>query len=362
MAGAAPMRRPGNMLALRCDCRYDRQLPILNRTAKMRMDRRARRRGDMPPSEGGGNPMEAATQIRAEITHAPAGKQRCRTNSRRGLTDLSASSYPPVEAACRVLEVLRNVNERRIATVNGLHEATGIPKSTVVRMLETLMAEGYVARDNMCGGYRVTHHVRELSAGYDRISRVIEVARPFAIDLTRRINWPIGLGVPDGDAIAIQFWTGTISPWAHTNTVLGLRPEFHDSAMGRAYMAFCNEEERERRIAQMRRDPEIRLSEGDERSYRALLDRTRAEGYAIRNPKTPPFRTTTIGMPLREGGEVRALVSLSVYRSAVSPGELNAKIIDPLKSMITKIEAALAFMNSGAGEPSSGREELEPGF
>ena len=306
--------------------------------------------------------MEAATRAAARPAAPRLAKQRCRTNSRRGLTDLSGSSYPPVEAACRVLDVLRSVNERRIATVNGIHEKTGIPKSTVVRMLETLMAEGYVARDNMCGGYRVTHHVRELSAGYDPFSRVIEVARPFAIDLTRRNNWPIGLGVPDGDAIAIQFWTGTISPWAHTNTVLGLRPEFYDSAMGRAYMAFCGDEERETRIAGMRRDPDLRLNERDERSYRTILERARIDGFAIRNPKTPPFRTTTIGMPLREGNDVRALVSLSVYRTAVSPREIHEKVIEPLRATILKIEAALAFMKTGNTEAQPDGHALEPGF
>jgi IclR family transcriptional regulator, mhp operon transcriptional activator len=305
--------------------------------------------------------MEAATQVAARPA-APLAKQRCRTNSRRGMTDLSGSSYPPVEAACRVLEILRSVNERRIATVNGIHEKTGIPKSTVVRMLETLMAEGYVARDNMCGGYRVTHHVRELAAGYDPFSRVIEVARPFAIDLTRRNNWPIGLGVPDGDAIAIQFWTGTISPWAHTNTVLGLRPEFCDSAMGRAYMAFCGDEERETRIARMRRDPDLKLNERDERNFRAILERARIDGFAIRNPRTPPFRTTTIGMPLREGDDVRALVSLSVYRTAVNPREIHDKVIEPLRAMILKIEAALAFMKSRNMEAQPDGQVLEPGF
>lgn len=306
--------------------------------------------------------MEAATQVTARPAGQRTASPRCRTNSRRGLTDLSGSSYPPVEAACRVLDVLRSVNERRIATVNGIHEKTGIPKSTVVRMLETLMAEGYVARDNMCGGYRVTHHVRELSAGYDPFSRVIEVARPFAIDLTRRMNWPIGLGVPDGDAIAIQFWTGTISPWAHTNTVLGLRPNFHDSAMGRAYMAFCGEEERETRIATMRRDPELKLNERDERTYRSILERARIDGYTIRNPKTPPFRMITIGMPLREGNDVRALVSLSVYRTTVGPRDIHERVIEPLKATIAKIEAALAFISSGKMDAAGDGLDLELGF
>lgn len=309
--------------------------------------------------------MEAATMAAAgsDAARKPRTEtMRCRTNSRRGLTDLSGSSYPPVEAACRVLDVLRIVNELRIATVNAIHENTGIPKPTVVRMLETLMAQGYVARDNMCGGYRVTHHVQDLASGYDRVSRVIEIARPFAIDLTRRLNWPIGLGVPDGDAIAIQFWTGTISPWAHTNTVLGLRPDFYHSAMGRAYMAFCGEEERERRMATLTDEAGVRVTEQEKRGFRTVLTRARTDGFAIRNPRTPPFRTTTIGLPLCEGGEVRALVSISVFRTAVRMHDLHDKIVRPVQATIAKIEAALAFMNSGIADPITERQNVELGF
>lgn len=296
----------------------------------------------------------------ADTAAAQPAKTRCRTNSRRGLTDMSGCSYPPVEAACRVLDVLRIVNEMRIATVNAIHDRTGIPKSSVVRMLETLMSRGYVARDNMCGGYRVTHNVQELSSGYDPVSRVIEVARPFAIDLTRRNNWPIGLGVPDGDAIAIQFWTGTISPWAHTNTVLGLRPDFFHSAMGRAYMAFCGDSERERRIAHLSGGADLALTKHDIRRFRSTLDRTRVEGFAIRDPRQPPYRTLTIGMPLRDGDEICALVSLSIYRSSLRGCDLQQEVIQPLAAMIRQIEAALSFMNSGVTEPSQERES--PGF
>ncbi|WP_173932673.1 helix-turn-helix domain-containing protein [Chelativorans sp. Marseille-P2723] len=294
---------------------------------------------------------------------AASAVPRCRTNSRRGLTDLSRPSYPPVEAACRVLDVLRAVNDLRIAKVNEIHEITDIPKSTVVRMLETLMAQGYVARDNMCGGYRVTRNVQELASGYDGVSRVIETARPFAIDLTRRINWPIGLGVPDGDAIAIQFWTGTISPWAHTNTVLGLRPDYHNSAMGRAYLAFCSKEEREMRIEAAVNEMGQSFTDQEKTSFRTILDRARMDGFAIRNPRTPPFRTITIGLPLREEGQVRALVSVSVFRTAVPAHELYRRVIQPVQETIANIEAALAFFSScGTGAPAEAQAHMEPGF
>ena len=83
--------------------------------------------------------MEAASKAAAVIDIArpePAGNEpgrteplrsepaRCRPNSRRGLTDLSGSSYPPVEAAWHVLDGLRTVNELSIATAHRFHVST----------------------------------------------------------------------------------------------------------------------------------------------------------------------------------------------------------------------------------------------
>lgn len=302
-----------------------------------------------------------ATSERADGLPDAGPHDRIRTNSRRGLTDETRRSYPPVEAVHRAFDVLRAVNRLRIASVNAIFEETGMPKSTIVRMLETLMAEGYVARDNMCGGYRITGRVNELAAGYDGISQIIEVARPFAIDLTRRIKWPIGLGIIDGDAIAIDFWTGTISPWAHTNTVLGLRPDLRTSAMGRAYLAYCSSEELEGHLARFRADPAAEFTDADERRLQLLLSHVRADGYAMRDPRTKPYRTSTLAMPIREGTQARAAISISFFKTAIPAGEIAERIVAPLRETTTKIEAALATLAAHSG-PAGHRERVEMAF
>ncbi len=288
---------------------------------------------------------------------------RIRTNSRRGLTDTSSTSYPPVEAVHRAFEVLRAVNKLRIGSINGIHEVTGMPKPTIVRMLETLMGEGYVARDNMCGGYRVTHHVNDLTSGYEGISQIIEVSRSPAIELTKRIKWPIGLGIIDGDAISIQFWTGTISPWAHTNTVLGLRPDLQTSAMGRAYLAFCPPAELEKYLALFRADPSREFDETAERRFRLLLQKARADGYATRDPRTKPYRTSTLAMPIHEGTAVRAAISISFFKTAISVAALEERIIAPMRETTARIEEAFTLIEqSRSGALALHPEKLEMGF
>ena len=273
----------------------------------------------------------------------PSARGRCRTNSRHGLTDPADRSYPPVKSVSRALDVLLALNRLRIASVTAIHEETGFPKSTIVRMLETLRSEGYVARDNLCGGYRVTSRVQKLNAGYPGISQLIEVARPLAIELTHRLKWPIGIGVIDGDAIAIKFWTGTISPWSHTNTVLGLRPDLVTTAMGRAYLAYCPTEERDRHLKHLREDPARGFGADEEREFRALLDAVRRDGYATRDPRTKPYRTTTLAVPIREGNEVRGLVSISIFTTAIPREKIVEQVVVPLQEMIARIEHALAF-------------------
>ena len=280
--------------------------------------------------------------------HAMGGASaiRLRANSRRGETDTTQHSYPPIEAVQRAFEVLRTVNRLRIATVSKVHAATGIPKPTVVRMLETLIADGYVARDNMCGGYRVTSRTRELNSGYDGISFVIEASRPLAIDLTRRTKFPVGIGTFDGEAIALQFWTGTISPLAHTNTVLGLRPDLISTAMGRAYLAFCPEEERKHLFARFRNDRSLGFSPEQETFLLHLLKLAREDGYAMRDPRTEPRRMTTVAMPIRSKGLVLALTSITFFSSVVPRHEVVARVVDPLREMIDRIEKTIAFMQA----------------
>jgi len=307
-----------------------------------------------------GRPV-AADKIDVAGPRAPKKERRCRTNSRRGATDPAQRSYPPVQAVRRAFDVLRAVNRLRIASIQQIHEATGFPKPTIVRMLETLLVEGYVARDNMCGGYCVTGRVHELASGHHGISQIIEIARPFAIELTHQVKWPIGIGVLDDDAIAIKFWTGSISPLVHTNTVLGLRPDLVTTAMGRALLAFCPDSERERQIQRLRGDPARGFGEAEEAHLRSILKQTRINGFATRDPKTEPHRITTFAMPIREDGRVEAVINISFFTTAIPKNEIADRILAPLRATTAKIEQAIAMTRAGTASHDASMT-VEPAF
>lgn len=251
-----------------------------------------------------------------------------------------AGCYPPVESAVRVLEVLRAVSRLKTASVSDLHKATGQNKSTIVRMLQTLIDTGYVISDKLCGGYRTTSKVRDLVSGYDTSSRIIEAVRPLAIDLTERFNWLVCLGFFDGEGISKQLYTGSLSPWSHSSGVIRRRPKLSVTAMGRAYLAFCPPDELEDLLEKLRQSSEI--TEADEEGLRETLEYTRRRGYSIRDPKTEPQRMTTIAMPIREDGNVVAVISCSFFKSVIDNNEIVLRAVKPLAEAIRQIEAAIS--------------------
>ena len=121
-------------------------------------------------------------------------------------------SFPPVQSVQRALALLAELNRQRVTSVGELHQRTGLPKPTIVRLLETLIAEGFAASDSRLGGYQVTSKVAALSSGFHGAPMVIEAARPWAIELTRKLKWPAAVAVLQEDAVFVRFSTIADSP------------------------------------------------------------------------------------------------------------------------------------------------------
>ena len=108
-----------------------------------------------------------------------------------------------------------------------------------------MQLEGYVRLEGGVGVYRLTEKILEMSGGFTEKSLLVEVGSPLALRLTKAIKWPVALGVLDGDAIVVRYSGMPYSPIAAHSTTIGQRLELANTAMGKAYLAFCPEVERE---------------------------------------------------------------------------------------------------------------------
>jgi DNA-binding IclR family transcriptional regulator len=81
----------------------------------------------------------------------------------------------------------------------------------------------------------------------------------------------------------------------------------------------------------------------------------------VRDPKTRPYRTTTLAMPIREGENVHALISISFFTTAIAPQDIQEKIVEPLRATTRTIEQAFGAMNA-ASPPRESAPALELSF
>src|SRR5690606_39699526 len=102
---------------------------------------------------------------------------------------------------------------------------------------------------------------------------------------------------------------------------------------------------------------------GTERRFRLLLQQARSNGYATRDPRTKPYRTSTLAMPIREGPIVRAAMTISFFKTAIPMADLEERIVAPMRETAARIEEAFTLIEqSRRGAQALHPEKLEMGF
>lgn len=263
-------------------------------------------------------------------------------------------SFKPVIALARGLEILRVVNEEGQATVRGIHRETGLDKATIVRMLETLEHEGYVMRDPDQAVYTPTGRTLLLSQGYDQHLWVGAVAAPILGEFRASMGWPSDVAVNDGDAmVVVQTTRGQQGPLSF-NRKAGFRASVLMTSLGRAYLAFCGEEERQAIIAQLAQTPgAFNDLARQPRKLQALLDQVRKNGFAMMDDAYGDREygglVWAFGVPVKTEEKVYASMNIMMLKNAVSLEEAREKLLAPLQEVAHRLAEALSHKSSSAG-------------
>lgn len=257
------------------------------------------------------------------------------------------SSFPPVQSVQRALSLLSELNKQRVTTLAELHRRTGLPKPTIVRLLETLMAEGFVSSDDRLGGYQVTSRVATLSSGFYGAPLVIEAARPWAIGLTRMLKWPVSVAVLETDAVVVSFSTIPDSPVSPFHATINMRLSLIAHGLGRAYLAYCSKTERELllRMLSVSRLPEDR-PKPPAKTVAHIVKTARSRGFAQRDPNVEPRNSDTVAVPIMAQRGVLATLGLTYFRSAVTRTALLDTLVPALKQARAQIEQSVQVMHA----------------
>ncbi len=250
-----------------------------------------------------------------------------------------------VESASRTLLLLEELNRHRVTSIDRLHKATGLPKSTVVRLMRSLCAMGYAANDRRQGGYAVASRVKSLSNGFHGDPLVVEAARPWAIAFTRQYHWPIAIAVLDRSSVVVRFSTIPDSPVSPFHGTLNTHLSLLGRALGRAYLAFCATSERSMLLDMLTRsqEPEDKLATERKRAL-ALLATIRKQGFAERDPVVEPRSSGTIALPIIVNQRVLATVGMTYFTSALDRADVVQRYVPLVKALADNIAASVSSL------------------
>jgi len=252
-------------------------------------------------------------------------------------------TYKQVRALKRGLDVLVMLNTLGSAGIATLSDKTDIHRTTMYRVLETLQNLGYVRHNPADDRFHLTAQVRNLSEGYDEQSeRIVSAASGYLDTLLHEVEWPSSLATPQQDAMVIRDTThGRSELYVHDVSV-GTRSPILTTAMGRAYLAHCSDDEREGLLEKVAASssPEAALAR-DADYIQRVIETTRESGYGLSFGDTHA-RLGSVAMPIRVDERVMGCVNVVFLTGLVARQQAVRKFVPALERAVTAIERNLA--------------------
>lgn len=244
-------------------------------------------------------------------------------------------SYKPVRAVEKALLLLELLNRRPVSRVRDLSGATDMPHSTVIRLLETLETAGYVRKVDRNAGYCITDKTAQLSSGNHGFPSVLKALSVQADLLTEKLLWPASICTLDGDAMVVRYSTIPQSPLAHIHSTINRRLSLLRRAHGRAYLAFCPDEEREHLIQLIEENPQT-ADDFSRTALKEMLDGIRISGFARRDANLQA-QTMSIAVPFWRKNRLIATLGLTYFsRSVPDPSLLVGELKERTKLSVSE--------------------------
>jgi|TARA_B110000238_G_scaffold197271_1_gene239511 IclR family mhp operon transcriptional activator len=135
------------------------------------------------------------------------------------------------------LEILIYLNRRDSASAGELSSQLSIPRATVYRILSTLCDKGFVYQHPDDQRFHMTPKVRVLSDGYTDEDQLASISRPYLLNLTKILRWPVALACIEGVELVLRDNTDKASPLAIEHFSSGYRVPLLGSASGPCILA-----------------------------------------------------------------------------------------------------------------------------
>jgi DNA-binding IclR family transcriptional regulator len=241
----------------------------------------------------------------------------------------------------RGIEVLRAFRPGSEVLGNGeLAERTGLAKSTVSRLTQTLLGAGLLQAESAQRAYRLAPAVLSLAHAMRSGSRVLAVAAPLMRRVAERERLNVGLAAPDRGEMVYLESIRYARRVAFRSVVSGQRVPMELTSLGRAYLASAAPSELSALMTtfSQRRGQWNALKKDIERSIRDVHE----QGWCAASwqPEVVAVATPIV--------TTDAVYALNMSLSTTEPTAAVARAISP-KLLTLKAEVAAALEESSRG-------------
>ncbi len=265
---------------------------------------------------------------------------------------------PPVQRAVRLIRHVAEGNP--VLNMSETAKALKINRTTLLRLLHTLEAEGFVERRPNGAGFQVGLALLEVGARALFSQDLVQVAVPVLTALAETLQLSAHLGVLDGTDVLYLVRRTPNTPLA-SNIRVGSRLPAHATTMGRMLLAFMPPVELERLYAGKELQRFSEHTSTTLAALRAKAEKDRRAGIAwseahfergIGSAAVPVFDFA--GMPV-------GAINVSGPVGAFAEEGRRAIIGDKLRMAGTEISRRLGWVGAGAARHGVKRALVEAG-
>jgi len=259
-----------------------------------------------------------------------------------------------IRTISRGIDLLTFLNRAGSSTGSHIASQLGLSRPSTYRILETFEICGLVRHSAVDNKYSLAWPARTLCSGLTHRSRVLCIATPLLYDLQKKLLWPTDLATHENGEMVIHESTHSISPYSIETRMVGSRHPMLLGSLGRAYISFCPDGEREEILRQFL----PRCTGGNDyfasrTQINRMIDRTRTDGFGSRD-RDVNSKTSSIAAPIRVGGRVLACMDVSWISSAMPFAEAIAQFYPALEGACRSVEQRLlkdTLLGSDVNEP-----------
>lgn len=267
------------------------------------------------------------------------------------MTQEKETEYKAVRGLIRGLELISTLSHKGgELSINQLSQQSGLHRTTVRRLLETLQQEGYIRRNSSDNSlYQLTLRVRELSEGFRDEQWISALAAPLLGNLLQKVLWPTDLCTLDGDAMLIRETTHKFSRLSFHSAMVGRRLPMLYTSIGRAYLSYCPDEERENilNLLSAREDEEGTLAR-DRNYINRLVEHTRKAGYGENYAHwRAESRIAGIALPIHNKESLLGCLGLVYVAKAMPIQEAAKRYLPMMRETVEKIETRWRQFEAG---------------